>query len=72
MQSFLRQLRDAGVSDSALARLRAPVGYDIGAETPQEIAISILAEILQVKNRAAGGLLGLNMPAHQQSETEIA
>lgn len=72
VQSFLRQLRDAGVSDSALARLRAPVGYDIGAETPQEIAISILAEILQVKNRAAGGLLGLNMPAQQQSETPIA
>ena len=40
-----------------IARLHAPVGYNIGAETPQEIAISVLAEILQVKNNAPGGLM---------------
>ncbi|MBG2704334.1 hypothetical protein F1511_03720, partial [Klebsiella oxytoca] len=35
----------------------APIGYNIGAETPNEIAISVLAEILQVKNGAPGGLM---------------
>lgn len=55
VQLFLRQLREKGVAEEHIARLHAPVGYNIGAETPQEIAISVLAEILQVKNNAPGG-----------------
>ena len=42
-------MRENGVAAEHIARLHAPVGYNIGAETPHEIAISILAEILQVK-----------------------
>lgn len=57
VQAFLRQMRENGISAAALDRLRAPVGYDIGAETPHEIAISVLAEILQVKNSAPGGMM---------------
>lgn len=57
VQVFLRQLRDNGVEEEKIARLHAPVGYDIGAETPNEIAISVMAEILQVKNQAPGGLM---------------
>ncbi|WP_200850588.1 XdhC family protein, partial [Klebsiella pneumoniae] len=57
VQLFLRQLREKGVAEEHIARLHAPVGYNIGAETPQEIAISVLAEILQVKNNAPGGLM---------------
>lgn len=57
VQVFLRQLRENGVAESQIARLHAPVGYNIGAETPNEIAISVLAEILQVKNHAPGGLM---------------
>ncbi len=45
------------MAEEHIARLHAPVGYNIGAETPQEIAISVLAEILQVKNNAPGGLM---------------
>jgi len=56
-QVFLRQMRESGVAAEDIARLRMPVGYDIGAETPGEIAISVLAEILQVKNQAPGGLM---------------
>lgn len=56
-QAFLRQMRENGVAEADIARLRAPVGYDIGAETPCEIAISVLAEILQVKNQAPGGFM---------------
>ena len=52
---FTRALRDSGVVEEDLQRLSAPVGLDLGAETPEEIAISILAEILMVKNRAPGG-----------------
>ena len=42
-------LRKQGISEEILARLHAPIGIEIGAETPQEIAVSILAEIIKVK-----------------------
>jgi xanthine dehydrogenase accessory factor len=38
-----------GVSPEALARVRCPIGLPIGGETPEEIAVSIVAELLQVK-----------------------
>ena len=57
VQAFVRQMRENGVTEADISRLRAPIGYDIGAETPNEIAISVLAEILQVKNGAPGGLM---------------
>jgi xanthine dehydrogenase accessory factor len=45
-----KELLDAGIKKSALERIHVPVGLDIGADTPEEIALSILAEILLVKN----------------------
>ena len=42
-----------GVSEALLARLRAPAGLNIGAKTPAEIAISILAEIISLRQAAA-------------------
>lgn len=43
----LDRLREAGVSDAALARIHAPVGLDIGAKSPAEIAVSVLAQVTQ-------------------------
>jgi len=45
---LLEKLRTEGVPDEQLARIRAPIGLDLGAETPEEIAVSILAEIMAV------------------------
>lgn len=42
-----------GVPASALERIHAPIGVDIGAETPAEIAVSIMAEIIRVYRRGA-------------------
>jgi len=49
-----QHLRDSGVAEESLNRVHAPIGLNIGAETPEEIAISILAEIVQLlKGRGA-------------------
>ena len=48
---------DAGVSDGALERLAGPAGLDLGADAPAEVALSILAEIVAVRNRRDGGRL---------------
>lgn len=42
-------LRGAGVPDAEIARLHAPIGLDIGAETPAEIAVAIAAELIAVR-----------------------
>ena len=44
-------LKQKGVSETALDRVHAPIGLDIHAETPQEIAVSIMAEIIGVKRK---------------------
>lgn len=41
-----RRLRDEGVTDDEIARIMAPIGLDLGARTPEETAVSILAEII--------------------------
>jgi len=43
-------LRDEGATPEMLATVHAPIGLDIGAITPQEIAVSILAELIAVKH----------------------
>jgi xanthine dehydrogenase accessory factor len=48
----LQQLRELGVPDSQLARIKAPIGLNIGAEGPEEIALSIMAEIVAVRRGA--------------------
>jgi xanthine dehydrogenase accessory factor len=45
-------LKQQGVSEAALARVHAPIGLDIHAETPAEIAVSIMAEIIGTKRKA--------------------
>ena len=49
------RLQEAGLSDDLIARIRTPIGIDIGASTPEEIAVCILAEIIAVRNGAAAG-----------------
>jgi xanthine dehydrogenase accessory factor len=48
-------LSQRGVSADRLANLKAPAGLDLGAITPDEIAISILAEIVAVRRRSMRG-----------------
>lgn len=51
---FFVRLRAAGLSEDLFARVCAPVGLDIGAETPEEIAVAIAAELIRVRRRHTG------------------
>ena len=48
-----RGLREEGFSDAAIARLHGPIGLPIQSQTPEEIAISIAAELIQVRRQGA-------------------
>lgn len=62
----IRALRDAGVPDEAVARLRSPIGLDLGASSPEETAVAILAEIIAVRAGGSGlPLRDLDGPIHR-------
>ncbi|MEQ1500624.1 MAG: xanthine dehydrogenase accessory protein XdhC [Myxococcota bacterium] len=50
---FFVRYRAAGIDESLFRKLSAPVGLDVGAETPAEIAVAIAAELVRVRRRAA-------------------
>ncbi|CAL9621104.1 XdhC family protein [Streptomyces sp. enrichment culture] len=59
------RLRAAGVGDRELARLRSPIGLDLGARTPEETALSIAAEIVAIRHAGTGAALtGARTPIH--------
>ncbi|MEU7423656.1 XdhC/CoxI family protein [Streptomyces sp. NPDC040750] len=67
------RLRDVGLTELELARLRSPIGLDLGARTPEETALSIGAEI--VANRRGGSgraLTGAHTPIHHDATSRPA
>jgi xanthine dehydrogenase accessory factor len=60
------RLREVGVDEAGLARIRAPIGLDIGARTPEETAVSICAEIIAQRTgrRQARPLRDTDGPIH--------
>ncbi|HSS20116.1 MAG TPA: XdhC family protein [Pyrinomonadaceae bacterium] len=53
----LQRLRDSGAPEKKLSQVHAPVGLDIGAVTPEEVALAIMAEIVAVRRGGKGGSL---------------
>ena len=53
----LERLREAGVDEERLERLHSPIGLDLGARTPEETAVSIAAELVQVRWGGSGRAL---------------
>lgn len=51
VRAVMEQLAAEGYSRESLAAVRSPIGLEIGARTPEEIAVSILAEVIQYKRR---------------------
>ena len=54
IQSLFAKLKERGVTQEALDFVHTPIGLDLGGETPQELAVGILAQLLLVKNGKDG------------------
>jgi xanthine dehydrogenase accessory factor len=66
-REMFAKLRERGVAEEALARIEAPLGLAIGAETPAEIAVSILGSIIQHHKRAS---VSSSTPASEVTDVE--
>jgi xanthine dehydrogenase accessory factor len=58
-KSILARMQRDKVPDDLLRRVTTPIGFDIGAETPAEIAVSTLAQIIMFKKKATGKSLSI-------------
>jgi xanthine dehydrogenase accessory factor len=68
-----RRLREVGLTDAELARLRSPIGLDLGARTPEETALSIAAEIVAARRGGTGvPLTGSGTPIHRDVDGKEA
>ena len=61
--TVLRHLAEEGVAPEALAAVATPIGLDIGAETPEEIAVAILAEIILLRRGGTGARMSADRRA---------
>ncbi len=71
-EQIIREVQAEGltINDKQMNRLHAPIGLDLGAETPEEIALSIIAEIRAVLGNHEGGFLKhRRAPIHQTAHT---
>ncbi|MFF4105341.1 XdhC family protein [Streptomyces sp. NPDC001903] len=67
-----KRLRDVGVSELELARLRSPIGLDLGARSPEETALSIAAEIVANRRGGSGAALtGAHIPIHPDASKTV-
>ena len=69
VRAWLRE--ETGLAEERLAALRAPAGMDLGAETPEEVALSILAELVQVR-RGRADFVASPGPATVAGDAEVA
>ena len=53
----VKALKEKGVSEEKFARVHSPMGLELNAETPEEIAVSIMAEVLMVRDRGTGKVM---------------
>ena len=68
----LERLREAGLDEASIARLRAPCGLDVGARTPPETVVSILAEVIAVRTGRSGeSLRETSGPIHPEGGVRV-
>ena len=50
----VKALKDLGIDDALIKKVHSPIGLELQAETPEEIAVSIMAEILMIRDKGTG------------------
>ncbi|MDJ0752738.1 MAG: XdhC family protein [Ardenticatenaceae bacterium] len=58
-ETTLTMLREDGLSDEDISRLHCPLGLELNAESPEEIAVSIMAEVIMLRRHGHGGRMAL-------------
>ena len=53
----VKALKEQGVSEELIKKVHSPIGLELNAETPEEIAVSIMAEILMLKDKGTGKMM---------------
>jgi xanthine dehydrogenase accessory factor len=71
-EAILGYLRDSSLPEERVTQLKYPAGLDIGAITPEEIAISILAEIVQLRRRNPQSGIDEEIPEASTEEAAVA
>jgi len=68
-RGILSRLRRDNVPEESLQRVRTPMGLDIGAETPAEIAVSTMAEIIMLRKKTSGTPLSISEQVTETNES---
>jgi xanthine dehydrogenase accessory factor len=68
---IFRELQKEGVPVEDFAKVHAPVGLDIGCETPEEIAVSIVAELIACRRRCAAALPHLSLSGISHEDVRL-
>jgi xanthine dehydrogenase accessory factor len=68
VSTVLRHLAEEGFDIAELERVYTPIGFDLGAETPEEIAVSIIAEIIAVRRGGSGRPMRAGRPPIRVAE----
>ncbi len=58
----VKELKEKGVSDEQIAKVHSPMGLELQAETPEEIAVSIMAEVLMIRDKGTGKQMKVGKP----------
>ena len=50
----VKALKEKGITEEKIAKVHSPIGLELQAETPEEIAVSIMAEVMMIKDKGTG------------------
>lgn len=67
-----KKLLEYGIPAEKLDRVRSPIGLELNAETPEEIAVSIMAEIIMLRQGGDGSVMALQDASHEKGEPNVA
>ena len=70
-EAVIKNLRSEGLSEDLLGRLRNPAGLDLAAETQEEIALSIMAEITEVRRRSGPATAGVQATPLRETVVDV-